>query len=83
VIQAMAEVASQAGLSPLVAPVRPNQKDRYPLTPIERYAYWQRAGYFAFRPLVTSARPTWSDHPAAGTDVDVDRGPRERLGTLD
>jgi hypothetical protein len=46
----MAEAASQAGLSPLVAPVRPSQKDHYPLTPIDRYAYWQRADALPFDP---------------------------------
>ncbi len=50
VIRAMAEVARQAGLSPLVAPVRPSWKDRYPLTPIERYAYWKRADVLPFDP---------------------------------
>jgi hypothetical protein len=42
VIQAMAGVARDAGLAPLVAPVRPNRKDRYPLVPIEEYARWVR-----------------------------------------
>jgi hypothetical protein len=42
VIQAMASVARRARLAPLVAPVRPNWKDRYPLIPIERYAMWKR-----------------------------------------
>jgi hypothetical protein len=49
-IQAMAQVASQAGLAPLVAPVRPSWKDRYPLTPIERYAHWQRSDGLPFDP---------------------------------
>jgi hypothetical protein len=40
VLQAMAALARQADLSALVAPVRPDWKDRYPLIPIERYAYW-------------------------------------------
>jgi GNAT superfamily N-acetyltransferase len=38
VIQALAEVARSAGLGPLVAPVRPSWKDRYPLIPIKQYA---------------------------------------------
>ena len=50
VLQAMAEVAQQAGLTSLVAPVRPSWKDRYPLTPIERYAYWQRPDALPFDP---------------------------------
>jgi hypothetical protein len=50
VIQAMAEAARQAGLAPLLAPVRPSWKDRYPLTPIDRYAYWKRDDGLPFDP---------------------------------
>ncbi|MFI5035750.1 MAG: N-acetyltransferase [Acidimicrobiales bacterium] len=49
-IQEMAEAARQAGLAPLVAPVRPSWKERYPLTPIERYAYWKRSDDLPFDP---------------------------------
>jgi hypothetical protein len=41
-LAAMAEIARDAGLESLIAPVRPTWKDRYPLTPIERYASWRR-----------------------------------------
>jgi GNAT superfamily N-acetyltransferase len=34
----------------LVAPVRPSLKERYPLTPIERYAAWRRADGLLFDP---------------------------------
>jgi hypothetical protein len=50
VLQAMAALARQADLSALVAPVRPNWKDRYPLIPIERYAYWVRGDALPFDP---------------------------------
>jgi len=50
VIQAMAAMARQAGLSTLVAPVRPSWKDRYPLIPIDRYASWQRPDGLPFDP---------------------------------
>ncbi|HZO32280.1 MAG TPA: GNAT family N-acetyltransferase, partial [Chloroflexota bacterium] len=43
IIRAMRDVASRRGLSDLIAPVRPNQKTLYPLTPIERYIQWRRA----------------------------------------
>ena len=46
----MALAARLAGLAPLVAPVRPSWKDRYPLTPIERYARWTRADALPFDP---------------------------------
>lgn len=50
VMATMGEVASAHGLDPLVAPVRPNQRDRYPLTPIERYAHWRRDDGLPFDP---------------------------------
>jgi hypothetical protein len=50
VLQAMAEAARQADLEVLVAPVRPSWKDRYPLTPIERYAHWKRSDNQYFDP---------------------------------
>jgi GNAT superfamily N-acetyltransferase len=52
VILALAEVAGRAGLDPLVAPVRPSWKDRYPLIPIEHYAYWQREDGTPFDPWI-------------------------------
>jgi hypothetical protein len=42
VILTMAALARGHGLRSLVAPVRPSWKDRYPLTPIGRYAAWRR-----------------------------------------
>ena len=41
-VRAMGELARQHGLSALIAPVRPNCKERYPLVPIEPYAGWRR-----------------------------------------
>ncbi|GAA0461676.1 hypothetical protein Ade02nite_16260 [Paractinoplanes deccanensis] len=40
---AMRVIAERHGLARLVAPVRPSWKDRYPLTPIERYVRWRRS----------------------------------------
>ena len=42
VIAEMVERARRAGLTDVVAPVRPMLKARYPLTPIEEYASWRR-----------------------------------------
>jgi GNAT superfamily N-acetyltransferase len=50
VVAAMATVARDRGLAWLVAPVRPSRKDRYPLTPIERYAGWRRQDGLPFDP---------------------------------
>ncbi|TML14490.1 MAG: GNAT family N-acetyltransferase, partial [Actinobacteria bacterium] len=41
-IKRMAEIGRAHGLDTLIAPVRPNLKDKYPLTPIERYIEWRR-----------------------------------------
>jgi GNAT superfamily N-acetyltransferase len=41
-IQRMAEIGRAHGLATLIAPVRPNLKHSYPLTPIERYIEWRR-----------------------------------------
>jgi GNAT superfamily N-acetyltransferase len=38
----MRELAQRHGLRRFIAPVRPSWKDRYPLTPIERYIAWRR-----------------------------------------
>ncbi|HEX6931235.1 MAG TPA: hypothetical protein VF162_03750 [Streptosporangiaceae bacterium] len=50
VIQAMAGAARRAGLGPLIAPVRPSWKDRYPLIPIDAYAAWRRPDGLPFDP---------------------------------
>jgi hypothetical protein len=52
VIDAMRAAAADGGLECLIAPVRPTLKDRYPLTPIERYAYWRRDDGSAFDPWI-------------------------------
>lgn len=41
IIQAMRAVAQAHNLTSLIAPVRPNQKAFYPLTPMERYVQWR------------------------------------------
>ena len=41
-IMRMAEIGRAHGLETLIAPVRPNLKHSYPLTPIERYVEWRR-----------------------------------------
>jgi GNAT superfamily N-acetyltransferase len=50
VIESMVVVARARGLGALVAPVRPTWKDRYPLTPIERYMQWRRSDGLPFDP---------------------------------
>jgi hypothetical protein len=51
-LTAMADLAREGGLDHLIAPVRPNRKDRYPTIPIERYARWTRPDGEPFDPWV-------------------------------
>lgn len=49
-IGAMVDLARRNGFPALIAPVRPNWKDRYPLIPMERYASWTRNDGLPFDP---------------------------------
>jgi hypothetical protein len=49
-LEGMVEIAREHGLGAVIAPVRPNWKERYPLVPIERYASWRRADGLLFDP---------------------------------
>jgi GNAT superfamily N-acetyltransferase len=51
-IQTFTDNARAAGLSAVVAPVRPTWKERYPLVPIERYAEWRRDDGTHFDPWI-------------------------------
>ena len=41
-LEAMRNLAASRGLTHLIAPVRPSEKHRYPITPIAEYANWRR-----------------------------------------
>lgn len=49
---AMKAAGAASGLGAMIAPVRPTWKSRYPLTPMERYAQWQRPDGSPFDPWV-------------------------------
>jgi hypothetical protein len=51
-LREVAELARHAGLSDLVAPVRPSVKDRYPLTPIEQHVSWTHENGEPFGPWI-------------------------------
>jgi GNAT superfamily N-acetyltransferase len=51
-LDVMAELAREAALAHLIAPVRPSIKDRYPLAPIERYVAWIREDGEPFDPWI-------------------------------
>ncbi|MGG7569555.1 GNAT family N-acetyltransferase [Streptomyces sirii] len=48
----MAVTARSAGLGTVLVPVRPTWKERYPLTPIGRYAAWKRGDGSPFDPWI-------------------------------
>jgi GNAT superfamily N-acetyltransferase len=48
----MRRIAREHGFGALIAPLRPTWKDRYPLTPIERYARWTREDGLPFDPWI-------------------------------
>ncbi|CAN5241311.1 transferase [soil metagenome] len=51
-IEAFRDNARGAGLSSVIAPVRPTLKERYPLIPIERYVEWRRDDGSHFDPWI-------------------------------
>ena len=51
-LRRMAALGTAHGLDAMIAPVRPTWKERYPLTPIERYVLWRRDDGFHYDPWV-------------------------------
>jgi hypothetical protein len=51
-LRAMSGLAREAGLTSLIAPVRPSRKDHYPTIPIERYVRWTRPDGSPFDPWI-------------------------------
>ena len=51
-IGGMRDIAARHGFENLVAPLRPTWKERYPLTPIDRYAAWTRGDGLPFDPWI-------------------------------
>ena len=49
-VGAMRAAARASGYQAVIACVRPTEKDRYPLVPIERYAFWTREDGLPFDP---------------------------------
>jgi GNAT superfamily N-acetyltransferase len=51
-VGAMRDLAAARGFADLIAPLRPTWKERYPLTPIERYAGWTQDDGLPFDPWI-------------------------------
>jgi GNAT superfamily N-acetyltransferase len=52
ILERMSGLAKAHGLDRLIAPVRPTWKDRYPLTPIDKYVLWRREDGFHYDPWI-------------------------------
>lgn len=77
IIKAMRAKVRTSGWESLVAPVRPNRKSDYPLTPMEKYIHWQRDDGSPFDPwlrvhwrvgakiIKVAERSMVIDHPVA------------------
>jgi len=52
ILDGMKRVAARERFTDLIAPVRPSWKERYPLTPIERYVTWTREDGLPFDPWI-------------------------------
>lgn len=61
-VEALRTLAAAHDLGDVIAPVRPSWKERYPLTPIDRYARWMRADGLPFDPWMRV-------HARLGADV--------------
>jgi GNAT superfamily N-acetyltransferase len=60
-IGAMGDIAARHGYTNLIAPVRPSWKERYPLTPIEKYVRWTTDGGQPFDPWIRVHRKLGAD----------------------
>ncbi|MDP8969354.1 MAG: N-acetyltransferase [Actinomycetota bacterium] len=52
VLQGLRALAADHGFGDLIVPLRPSWKERYPLTPIERYVAWTRGDGLPFDPWI-------------------------------
>ena len=83
VLAGMAAVARRHRLAPLVAPVRPSWKDRYPLIPIERYASWRREDGLPFDPWLRVHARLGARNPSLRAAIAGDHRGDRGLGELD
>ncbi len=72
-LRRMAGVAAAHGLDCMIAPVRPTWKERYPLTPIERYMLWRREDGLPYDPWLRT-------HERVGAEI-LDPAPRSMTVT--
>jgi hypothetical protein len=83
VIATMATMARRVGLAPLVAPVRPSWKHRFPLNSIVDYACWQRRDGPPLRSVDSGSRPPRGTDSSSRAQLDGVHRSDLRLGGLD
>ena len=83
VVAAMRDLAVRHGLTALIAPVRPNWKERYPLVPIEEYATWTRADGLAVRSVDARSRTGRRHRPQTRAAVIAHQRQRRGVGRVD
>jgi GNAT superfamily N-acetyltransferase len=74
----MGSIAAAHGLDALIAPVRPTWKDRYPLTPLERYLTWRRADGLFYDPWLRTHERLGAEVLAPAPRSLVIAAPREQ-----
>src|SRR5262249_45647436 len=67
-ISRMSEIGRDHGLDTLIAPVRPNLKDSYPLTPMERYIEWRRPDGQLLDPWLRTHERLGAEIPKVGPE---------------
>ena len=72
-LRRMGGLASAHGLDCMIAPVRPTWKERYPLTPIDRYILWRREDGLPYDPWLRT-------HERLGAEI-LDLAPRSMCVT--
>ena len=72
-LRRMAGPASAHGLDCMIAPLRPTWKERYPLTPIDRYILWRREDGLPYDPWLRT-------HERLGAEI-LDLAPRSMCVT--
>ena len=82
-LQRMSGLATAHGLDCLIAPVRPTWKERYPLTPIERYVLLAARGRLPLRPVDPHARAARRRDLSPAPKSMTVTGSRERVGGVD
>ena len=82
-LRRMGGLAAAHGLDSLIAPVRPTWKERYPLTPIERYVLWRREDGYPYDPWLRTHERVGAEILEACAALDDGHGLARRVGGVD